>query len=251
MAGVNLAFFGLAPVTLFGNYFSRSGTVEEFAADLSNWGVHAQLKLWGPARARACCYALFRWGGVDLTTGIEHARLHLTLARAWQPRHPRRTGGGQTGRVVARGGGQQHGPVQPRHAHLQHPDRGHHQLPPAVPPQPVRRLRLRLAAGRRQQPGPRSRRHHDRPRTGSDRQTAPVDLGTATVDASESVDPSPGRLRWLAGAPGQRAAWSRCSPSSTWPPRTRSSPAWRWAPASPTRPGGSPPGPAIGQRDRW
>src|SRR4051794_24615948 len=46
MAGVSLGAFGV-PVTLYANYFKSSGAYREFDARLDNFGVHAQLKLFG------------------------------------------------------------------------------------------------------------------------------------------------------------------------------------------------------------
>jgi hypothetical protein len=80
MAGVNLGLLGLRPVTLFGNYFRGSGTYREFTTDLDNYGVHVQLRFFGPGRERVW-NALARWGGVDVTTGFDYAHQRLTLAR--------------------------------------------------------------------------------------------------------------------------------------------------------------------------
>jgi hypothetical protein len=198
MAGLNLAFFGLGPVTLFGNYFSRSGTVEEFAVDLSNWGVHAQLKLWAP-KSENLLYALFRWGGVDLTSGIEHARLRLSLARAWSRDIPVGQAAGQMGASAPT--------VSVNSAGRFNIDMRAFSIPIEVTTN-FRLLYLLSVYGGfgfDWQLGGGSTLALDLDGTmvgrsaGGDAQTAPIDLGTATVDAGESVDPSPGRLRWLLG----------------------------------------------------
>jgi hypothetical protein len=196
MAGLNLAFFDLAPITLFGNYFGRSATVEEFAVDLSNWGVHAQLKLWAP-RSDRLVSALFRWGGLDLTLGLEQARLGLALARGWTRDIPV----GQAG---------QGGPS----AVVGVDTVGRFTIDMrtfSIPLELTTNFRLlyllSLYAGVgfdwQLEGGSSLTLDLDGNmvgRPGGGGQSAPVDLGTATVDATESVDPSPGRLRWLFGA---------------------------------------------------
>ncbi len=196
MAGVNLDFFGLAPVTLFGNYFNRSGRVEEFDADLSNWGVHAQVKLWG-ARGEGWLQTLLRWGGVDLTTGVERARLRLALAQDWRRDIPVGQAGqtGDTSPVVA---------VNSTGRFVL----DMHTL--SVPIEVTTSVRLLYILGLYAgfgfdwQVGGGSSLALDLDgtmigRDASGRQPGQFDLGTATVDASEAVDASPGRLRWLAG----------------------------------------------------
>ena len=79
IGGVNLDLIGL-PLTLYGNYFQHSGSLQEFSADARNWGAHLQLKLFGPGKERAR-HAILRWGGFDITSGVEQARLTLTLSK--------------------------------------------------------------------------------------------------------------------------------------------------------------------------
>jgi hypothetical protein len=79
MAGVNLGAFGV-PVTLFANYFKSSGAYREFDARLNNFGVHAQLKLFG-SRDESIWSLLVRWGGLDITTGFDHSHMVLQLVR--------------------------------------------------------------------------------------------------------------------------------------------------------------------------
>jgi hypothetical protein len=199
MAGVNLDFFRLAPVTLFGNYFSRAGRLEEFDAHLSNWGVHAQLKLWG-SRDGGLIDAFVRWGGIDLTTGIEQARLRLTLAQNWRRDIP-------VGQYVdpAQSGGAS--PVVAVDSTGRFTIDMHTFSVPIEVTTNVRLLyilSLYGGFGFDWQLGGGSSLALDLDgtmtgRTSSGGQTTEVDLGTATADASESVSPSPGRLRWLAG----------------------------------------------------
>jgi hypothetical protein len=99
MAGMNLGFIGLEPLTIYGNYFQRSGSFDEFAADMRNWGVHLQLKLLGPGDERLV-NALVRWGGFDITTGIDSASLGLGLRKNWRRDVPVGQVGKETARVA-------------------------------------------------------------------------------------------------------------------------------------------------------
>jgi hypothetical protein len=83
MGGLNLAFFGLPPIAIFLNYFSQTRNADGIAAELSNFGVHVRYKLWG-WKGSSLMSGLFRWGGLDLTTGIERSRLRLGLGQNFQ-----------------------------------------------------------------------------------------------------------------------------------------------------------------------
>src|SRR5688572_3104441 len=78
MAGLNLGFLGLRPVTLFGNFFTREFGYREFGAKVFNYGAHIQIKFFQP-RKEHLWNALLQWGGIALTTGFDHARLRFTL----------------------------------------------------------------------------------------------------------------------------------------------------------------------------
>jgi hypothetical protein len=82
MAGLNLGFLGLRPVTLFGNYFAKKGSYREFAADLQNYGAHLQVKLFQP-RKETLWNAFLQWGGIAVTSGFDHARMRLTLGQGF------------------------------------------------------------------------------------------------------------------------------------------------------------------------
>jgi hypothetical protein len=90
MAGVNLDFTGL-PVTVFANYFKSSGSLTGLGVKLENFGAHAQLKLLGPRR-EGMLSALVRWGGIDITTGVDYGRMRLSLGRDLSRRIPIRNG---------------------------------------------------------------------------------------------------------------------------------------------------------------
>jgi hypothetical protein len=99
MGGVNLGLLGLDGLRLFGNWFQRSGSYDELGAELSNWGVHLQLKLFGPGEERLL-NALLRWGGFDITTGVEHANLQLSLGgKSWKRQIPVGMVAGESARI--------------------------------------------------------------------------------------------------------------------------------------------------------
>lgn len=98
MAGLNLGFLGLRPVTVFGNYFARKGTYREFGADLKNFGAHLQLKLFAP-RDESLWSAFVQWGGIAITSGFDHARLELSLAKNFQRSVPVSGSGRDLGRI--------------------------------------------------------------------------------------------------------------------------------------------------------
>jgi hypothetical protein len=100
MAGLNLGLIGLNGLTVYGNYFQWHGHLEQFDTEMRNWGVHLQLKLFGPGEEKLL-NALFRWGGFDITTGLEYARLKLVLSDRWQRNVPVGVGGGSDDPYVA------------------------------------------------------------------------------------------------------------------------------------------------------
>lgn len=99
MAGLNLGWLGLRPVTLFANGFKHRSTLGDFAAELENFGFHAQLKLFGPRRESSLWRLFFRWGGLDVTTGIDYARLGLSLSQGFSRDIPIGNGASALGRV--------------------------------------------------------------------------------------------------------------------------------------------------------
>jgi hypothetical protein len=79
MGGVSLGFLGI-PVMVFGNGMhvptQRYG---DMSGSLDNWGVHAQLRLFGPSRGMSGLKMLVRWGGIAVTTGFDYSHMHLGL----------------------------------------------------------------------------------------------------------------------------------------------------------------------------
>ena len=81
MAGVSLSSLGI-PIMLFGNGMhvptQRYG---DMSGSLDNWGVHAQLRLFGPSHKTSGLGMLVRWGGIAITTGFDYSRMSLRLNR--------------------------------------------------------------------------------------------------------------------------------------------------------------------------
>lgn len=78
MAGTNLHWAGLRPLTIYGNYFSSNGAYKQFEGKNTNFGFHAQVKLFENVHERDRSVS-FSWGGIDVTSGIEYGRLALNL----------------------------------------------------------------------------------------------------------------------------------------------------------------------------
>jgi hypothetical protein len=49
------------------------------SGSLDNWGVHAQLRLFGPSRKTSALGMLVRWGGIAITTGYDYSHMNLRL----------------------------------------------------------------------------------------------------------------------------------------------------------------------------
>lgn len=78
MGGLNFGFLGFSPLTIYGNYYQCSATINDHHADLKNWGVHAQVKVFNPGGLLGRGSPL-RWGGVDVTTGLDYSQMVLRL----------------------------------------------------------------------------------------------------------------------------------------------------------------------------
>jgi hypothetical protein len=79
MAGLSLEFLGL-PVMIFGNYMKvPTMNYGSMSGSLDNWGVHAQLRLFGPSHKNSAFNMLLRWGGIAITTGIDSSHMALGL----------------------------------------------------------------------------------------------------------------------------------------------------------------------------
>ena len=196
LGGVNLAAFGLPPLTVYGNYFKRKGTLEEFGADLRNWGVHFQYKLFAPM-GDGLLGAFLRWGGLDITTGLEQSRLTLTLDQRFRRSIPIQSMNAPPGtRAQVDVNAMGRFTIDMRMLN--------------IPLEVTTNIRLLYALtlyggfGIDWQVGGGSDLlvDLDGNMTGvvqRDGQSTSGDIGTASVDITDSVGASAGRLRWLAG----------------------------------------------------
>lgn len=198
MAGVNLNLLRIAPISLYVNYFNRSGELEDFSAELSNFGVHAQLKLFGPDEG-GLMDAIAQWGGLDITTGFERSRLGLTLSQGFRRNIPLSAPGGQAGGMAL----------------MDVNTIGQFRMNArtlSIPLELTTNFRLLYllsvygGLGFDWQLGGGSDMTVDldgtmvgvTPAAGG-QPSMRIDVGSASIDATESVDPSAGRLRWLLG----------------------------------------------------
>ena len=99
MAGLNLGFLGLRPVTLFGNYFTNKQSYQGFAVALDNYGAHLQVKLFTP-RKETLWNAFLQWGGIAVTSGFDHARMRLSLGGTFSRGFPVNNGGREVARIA-------------------------------------------------------------------------------------------------------------------------------------------------------
>jgi hypothetical protein len=190
---------GIAPICLYANYFKRSATIDDFTADLSNFGVHAQLKLFGP-EGSGLMDALVQWGGLDITTGFERANLGMTLKQGFRRNIP-------VGMVGAQGGGS---PL------IDLNTTGSFRMNArtlSIPLELTTNFRLlyllsvygglgfdwQLGGGSDMSVALNGNMTGVTPAAGG-QPSMRVDVGTAAITATESVEPSAGRLRWLLGA---------------------------------------------------
>lgn len=88
MAGLNLGMIGLRPITLYGNYFAKSARFGDLDGHLDNYGAHVQLRLFGPSRHETLWAAFVRWGGIDVTSGVDHSRMTLGLSKSLRTDFP-------------------------------------------------------------------------------------------------------------------------------------------------------------------
>lgn len=84
MAGGNLAAMGLEgadKLNVYGNYFTRTGNVDELSAKVTNMGVHAQYKLLAPKHRKAKKGLVIEWGGVDVIAGFQYTHIGFSLKK--------------------------------------------------------------------------------------------------------------------------------------------------------------------------
>jgi len=81
MAGVGLGLIGFDPLMIFGNWFKGSASIGKLDGNYHNWGLHAQLRLFGPSRKASAVKMLVRWGGIAITSGADYSRLELSASK--------------------------------------------------------------------------------------------------------------------------------------------------------------------------
>ena len=78
MAGLNLSGQGAPRWTVFANGFYRKGGTESLRGGITSAGLHAQYRLANPQVDQGAARIL-RWGGIDVTAGLEFTRWHLDV----------------------------------------------------------------------------------------------------------------------------------------------------------------------------
>jgi hypothetical protein len=78
MAGVGGGLFGFDPLMIFGNWFKKGASLGQFDGNYHNWGLHAQIRLFGPSRKSSAVKMLVRWGGIAVTSGADYSHIALT-----------------------------------------------------------------------------------------------------------------------------------------------------------------------------
>jgi len=81
MAGVSLSSLGV-PVMIFGSWMNvPTSNYGSMSGSLNNWGVHGQVRLFGPPRSTSALGMLVRWGGIAITTGLDYSHMSLGLRK--------------------------------------------------------------------------------------------------------------------------------------------------------------------------
>jgi hypothetical protein len=78
MGGLGLGLIGLDPLMIFGNWFKGSASLGQLDGNYQNWGLHGQLRLFGPSRKFSTTKLLVRWGGIAITSGADYSSLSLS-----------------------------------------------------------------------------------------------------------------------------------------------------------------------------
>ncbi|MFT3696306.1 MAG: hypothetical protein QM831_24410 [Kofleriaceae bacterium] len=74
MIGYNLKDAGHPRWTLFANGFYENGSTDRLEGNIATGGFHVQVKLVEPQEDKGLSADVIRWGGIDLTTGVEFTR---------------------------------------------------------------------------------------------------------------------------------------------------------------------------------
>lgn len=80
VGGLNMGRFDMKELTIYSNFFARSGTLDEFDATYRNFGAHAQYKLLRPEGVgKDKSELLLQFGGLDITSGFSYSHVSLEL----------------------------------------------------------------------------------------------------------------------------------------------------------------------------
>ena len=82
MGGLGFGMFGFDPLMVFANWFKGSASLGQLDGNYQNWGLHGQLRLLGPSRSTSAVKLLVRWGGIAVTSGVDYSHLELSAKKA-------------------------------------------------------------------------------------------------------------------------------------------------------------------------
>jgi hypothetical protein len=86
MAGLGGRLVGLDPVMIFANWFKWDGIkLGDLEGSYHNWGVHGQVRLFGPSSKSSATKLLIRWGGIAITSGADYSRMTLSARKRIAP----------------------------------------------------------------------------------------------------------------------------------------------------------------------
>ncbi|MCB9561541.1 MAG: hypothetical protein H6709_09255 [Kofleriaceae bacterium] len=77
MGGLNFSRWDLPQLTIYGNAFYRSGSLDKLTGSITSVGAHAQYKFFSPTRGKKAL--VLQWGGFDVTAGVEMSRWAFSL----------------------------------------------------------------------------------------------------------------------------------------------------------------------------
>jgi hypothetical protein len=78
MGGLNFKKWNRPQLTVYANAFYRGGDIDQLHGSISSFGAHAQYKLFTPTQGGKSL--VVKWGGFDVTGGIEFSRWSFGIA---------------------------------------------------------------------------------------------------------------------------------------------------------------------------
>ncbi|MEZ4366114.1 MAG: hypothetical protein R2939_07475 [Kofleriaceae bacterium] len=94
MAGLNFSKWNLPKLTVFGNGFYRKADLGQLDGSITNVGLHAQVRLIDETTGKSA--SVVKWGGIDVTGGVEWTRWTFGLERPLESSFPLTGSGGST-----------------------------------------------------------------------------------------------------------------------------------------------------------